>query len=80
MQFLITEGLFWGRSKIILNFVLTRVAAQCCCPLFCRWDMPKGTKVHKLYEELIKQGFTKEKAIRIAQSKTGQSFKTGKKL
>lgn len=42
--------------------------------------MPKGTRVHKVYEALVKSGMSKEKAIRIAQKKTGQSFKTGKKL
>jgi hypothetical protein len=40
--------------------------------------MPKGTKVHKLYDKLKgKKG--KASAARIAQAATGQSLKTGKK-
>jgi len=41
--------------------------------------MPKNTKVHKLYEELLKQGYSKASAARIAQSRTGKSLKTGRK-
>lgn len=41
--------------------------------------MPKGTKVHKMYEALVKQGKSKGSAARIAQSRTGQSLKTGRK-
>jgi len=41
--------------------------------------MPKGTKVHRIYEALVKEGKSKESAARIAQSKTGKSLKTGKK-
>ncbi len=41
--------------------------------------MPKGTKVHKIYEALLDKGFSKASAAKIAQSKTGQSLKTGKK-
>ena len=35
--------------------------------------------MHKQYEGLKKAGFDTESAVRIAQSKTGQSLKTGKK-
>ena len=41
--------------------------------------MPKGTKVHKLYETLLTKGYSKESAARIAQAKTGLSLMTGKK-
>jgi hypothetical protein len=40
--------------------------------------MPKGTKVHKLYEKLKAQGRPVESAVRIAQAKTGQALATGK--
>lgn len=40
--------------------------------------MPKGTKVDKVYEALLRQGKDKGTAARIAQAKTGQSLKTGK--
>ncbi len=40
--------------------------------------MPKGTKVHRMYEALRRTGMAKGKAARIAQSKTGKSLKTGK--
>lgn len=40
--------------------------------------MPKGTKVERLYQELRKEGHSKESAARIAQSQTGQSLKTGR--
>jgi hypothetical protein len=40
--------------------------------------MPKGTKVDKIYEALRKKGASKGKAARIAQSKSGESLKTGK--
>lgn len=40
--------------------------------------MPKGTKVHKVYDALRDEGMSKGKAARIAQSKTGKSLKTGK--
>ena len=42
--------------------------------------MPKGTKVHKAYKAMRKKGYPKGKSARIAQSKTGQSLKTGYKL
>ena len=41
--------------------------------------MPKGSKVEKVYKGLLKGGYSKESAARIAQSQTGQSLKTGKK-
>jgi hypothetical protein len=40
--------------------------------------MPKGTKVEKAYKSMRSEGMSKGKAARIAQSKTGQSLKTGK--
>lgn len=40
--------------------------------------MPKGTKVHKLYTKLRKQGKSKANAAKVAQSQTGQALKTGK--
>ena len=41
--------------------------------------MPKGTKVHKMYEALKREGYSTASAAKIAQSKTGQSLQTGKK-
>lgn len=41
--------------------------------------MPKGTKVHKMYDAMVREGVSKGKAARIAQSKTGKSLMTGKK-
>lgn len=41
--------------------------------------MPKGSEVDKIYQALVKKkGMTKGKAVRIAQSKSGESLKTGK--
>lgn len=40
--------------------------------------MPKGTKVHKMFEKL-KGKVGPASAARIAQSKTGRSLKTGKR-
>jgi len=40
--------------------------------------MPKGSKVHKVYDALKKEGMSSGKAARIAQSKTGQALATGK--
>jgi hypothetical protein len=40
--------------------------------------MPKGTKVHQIYEALKRGGASKGKAARIAQAKTGKSLATGK--
>lgn len=41
--------------------------------------MPKGTKVHKLYEKLKREGKSTSSAVKIAQSVTGKSLATGKK-
>ena len=41
--------------------------------------MPKGTRVEKVYQALLKEGFSKSSAAKIAQSKTKQSLKTGKR-
>jgi len=40
--------------------------------------MPTGTKVHRLYDKLRKQGKSKGSAARIAQSQTGLALATGK--
>ena len=40
--------------------------------------MPEGTKVDKIYKPLLKEGHSNGSAARIAQSKSGQSLKTGK--
>jgi len=40
--------------------------------------MPKGTKVHRCVQRVKKQGRSESSAIRICQSATGQSYKTGK--
>jgi len=40
--------------------------------------MPKGTKVHKMYDAIRKSGASKGKAARIAQAKTGKSLATGR--
>lgn len=42
-------------------------------------DMPKGSKVDKVYQALKEKGYGKAKSARIAQAKTGRSLKTGKK-
>lgn len=41
--------------------------------------MPVGTKVHKMYKALVRQGKSKSSAAKIAQAKTGRSLATGKK-
>jgi len=41
--------------------------------------MPKGTRVEKMYKALLRQGHSKAAAAKMAQAKTGQSLKTGKK-
>jgi hypothetical protein len=41
--------------------------------------MPKGTKVHKMYEALKREGYSEGQAARIAQAKTGTALATGKK-
>lgn len=40
--------------------------------------MPKNTKVHRMYEALKDQGYSKSKSAAIAQAKTGKSLATGK--
>jgi len=40
--------------------------------------MPEGTHVHNLYEKLLKKGYSKGSAARIAQHQTGQALATGK--
>jgi len=42
-------------------------------------EMPKGTKVEKIYEAIVRSGKSKASAAKIAQSKTGKSLATGKK-
>lgn len=41
--------------------------------------MPKGSKVDKVYQALLKQGKSKGAAARIAQAQTGLSLATGKR-
>lgn len=41
--------------------------------------MPKGTKVHRVYEAIKRGGASKGKAARIAQHMTGKALATGKK-
>jgi hypothetical protein len=45
-----------------------------------QWEsrMPKGSKVHRMYEAIKRGGADKGKAARIAQAKTGQALATGK--
>jgi len=40
--------------------------------------MPKGTKVDRVYQALLRQGKSKGSAARIAQYATGKSLKTGR--
>jgi uncharacterized protein YdaT len=44
-----------------------------------RKEMPKRTKVGRMYNAMVKDGMDKGKAARIAQSKTGESLITGRK-
>lgn len=41
--------------------------------------MPTNSKVHKLYARLLRRGYSKAKAARIAQAKTGRSLQTGRR-
>lgn len=41
--------------------------------------MPKNSRVHKMYDALRREGKSKASAARIAQSRTGQALKTGRK-
>lgn len=43
------------------------------------FDMPKNSKVGRCVLTLTKSGKSKQSAIRICQSSTGQSYKTGRK-
>jgi len=40
--------------------------------------MPRGTKVHRVYEALRRQAKSKARAARIAQAVTGQALATGR--
>ena len=40
--------------------------------------MPAGTKVDQVYQALLKKGYDKGKAARIAQSETGEALATGR--
>ncbi|MCK9598502.1 MAG: hypothetical protein M0R06_05635 [Sphaerochaeta sp.] len=40
--------------------------------------MPKNSRVHKMYEALLRRGKSKASAARIAQSRTGQALATGR--
>ena len=39
--------------------------------------MPKDSPVHKMYEALKREGYSKERAAKIAQAQTGLSLATG---
>jgi hypothetical protein len=41
--------------------------------------MPKGSKVEKIYQALRREGKSPASAARIAQARSGQSLKTGRK-
>lgn len=41
--------------------------------------MPKGTKVHRMYEHLVAKGMSKGMAAATAQKRTGKSLRTGRK-
>ena len=40
--------------------------------------MPRGSKVNEVYQALLKKGYDKGKAARIAQAETGQALATGR--
>lgn len=40
--------------------------------------MPEGSKVHDVYEALLRKGASKESAAKIAQSQTGEALATGR--
>jgi hypothetical protein len=40
--------------------------------------MPEGSKVHKVFEALKKEGKSPASAAKIAQAQTGQALATGK--
>lgn len=41
--------------------------------------MPLNSRVHKMYDAMVRSGMDKGKAARIAQSRTGQALATGRK-
>jgi hypothetical protein len=41
--------------------------------------MPKSSRVHKMYDGMVKKGMPKGKAAAIAQNRTGQALSTGRK-
>ena len=41
--------------------------------------MPVGSAVEEVYQALLKKGYDKEKAARIAQSRTGEALATGRR-
>ena len=41
--------------------------------------MPVGSRVHKLYKQLLGRGYGKASAARIAQDQTGLALATGRK-
>lgn len=41
--------------------------------------MPKGSKVEKVYQALLKEGMPRDQAAKVAQAQTGQSLATGRK-
>ena len=42
-------------------------------------NMPAGTRVHRCVQKVMKTGKSKPSAIRICQTSTNQSYKTGRK-
>jgi hypothetical protein len=42
--------------------------------------VPRGSRVEKVYQAIVRETGDKGKAARIAQSQTHQSLQTGKKL
>jgi hypothetical protein len=42
-------------------------------------DMPKGSKVDRIYQALRREGKSATSAARIAQARSGQSLKTDRK-
>jgi len=40
--------------------------------------MPKNSKVHHVYDALLRKGLSKEKAARISQAQMHQALATGK--
>lgn len=40
--------------------------------------MPEGTKVHRMYDAMVRRGYSKGKAARISQHQTGTALATGR--